>query len=119
MSLFDSILGQIGQNDGVAGIAAKLGIDPALAEKALSGLAAAHPQPGDTVATAAANTGIAPGTLEQLVQQIGGTGALASITGAIASNPQAASLLGMLDRDGDGNPIDDIMGMASGLFGKK
>ena len=24
---------------------------------------------------------------------------------------------GLLDRDGDGNPINDIMGMAKGLFG--
>jgi len=25
----------------------------------------------------------------------------------------------MLDKDGDGNPLNDIAGIASGLFGKK
>jgi hypothetical protein len=36
--------------------------------------------------------------------QIGGDGALSKISG-------------MIDRDGDGNPVDDIMGMAGKLFG--
>jgi len=39
----------------------------------------------------------------------------------IKSHPQAASILSMLDRDGDGNPLDDIGGLidsAKGLFGK-
>jgi hypothetical protein len=26
-------------------------------------------------------------------------------------------LLSQLDRDGDGNPINDVLGMAKGLFG--
>ncbi len=26
---------------------------------------------------------------------------------------------GMLDRDGDGNPLNDLSGLAGGLFGKK
>jgi len=35
-------------------------------------------------------------------------------------NPHLEGLAKMLDRDrdGDGNPLDDIAGMAKGLFGK-
>jgi hypothetical protein len=34
------------------------------------------------------------------------------------SGQGAAGLLGLLDQDGDGNPLDDIMGMAGKLFGR-
>ena len=44
--------------------------------------------------------------LEQIRDAIGGEGSLAKFAS-------------MLDLDGDGNPLDDIAGMASGLFGKK
>ena len=44
--------------------------------------------------------------LNQIKEQIGGEGSL----GKFAS---------MLDRDGDGNPMNDIGSMPSGLFGKK
>jgi hypothetical protein len=119
MSLLDGLLGQLGQNVDVANLAAKVGLDPALAEKAIAALGAAHPQPGDTVATAAAQTGIAPGVLAQMVEHIGGEGALGNFASLIAANPQVAGIAQMLDRDGDGNPLNDIAGMASGLFGGK
>ena len=53
-----------------------------------------------------AKTGLDAGVLNQIVEQIGGEGSLT----------QFAS---MIDRDGDGNIIDDITDIASGLFGKK
>jgi hypothetical protein len=111
MSLLDGLLGQLGQNVDVANLAAKVGLDPALG--------AAHPQPGDTVATAAAQTGIDSGVLAQMVEHIGGEGALGNFASLIAANPQVAGIAQMLDRDGDGNPINDLAGMASGLFGGK
>ncbi|WP_353228681.1 hypothetical protein [Novosphingobium sp.] len=117
MSMFDSILGQLGGNLDVAGIAAKVGIDPAMAQTAISALAGAHSQPGDTVDTAAAQTGIDSGTLGQIAAQLGGEGGLGQLNEMIQSHPQAAGLLNMLDRDGDGNPINDVLGMAKGLFG--
>lgn len=73
MSLIDSILSQVTSHVDVENLAAKVGLDPATAEKAIAALSAAH--------------------------------------------PQAAGILGMLDKDGDGNPLDDIAGMAKGLFG--
>ncbi len=118
MSLLDSILGQVGQNVDIAGLASKVGIDPAMAEKAVAALGAAHPQPGDTVETAAAQTGIDSGTMGQIAEQLGGAGGLGKISEMISGNPQLAGIASMLDRDGDGNPLNDVLGMAKGLFGK-
>src|SRR5688500_14838944 len=118
MGLLDSILGQAGAPADIANMAAKLGIDPALAEKAVAALGAAHHEPGDTVTSAAAKTGLDTGTLSQIVEQIGGEGSLGKFADMLKDHPQAAGILGKLDRDGDGNPLDDIADMAKGLFGK-
>ncbi len=118
MSLFDSIIGQLGGAGGLAGLARQVGIDPALAEKAVVALGQAHPEPGDTVAVAAARTGIDAGALTSLVQQFGGEGGLVRVNAILQDNPQLSGVLGMLDRDGDGSPLDDIAGMAGKLFGK-
>jgi hypothetical protein len=121
MGLLDGILGQIGGgNLDVNAIAQKVGIDPATAESAIAALGKAHDEPGDTVESASQQTGVDTGTLQQIVGHLGGEGALGQLSGALQNNPQIlSSLSGMLDRDGDGNPINDILGMASGLFGKK
>ena len=66
-------------------------------------LGLAHPEPGDTVATAAAQTGLSPDTLQEIVRHIGGEGSLA----------QFASLL-----EDQGGLADKLGGLASGLFGK-
>lgn len=107
MSLLDGVLKNIGgAPDDVANLAEKVGIDPALAEKAIAALGQSHQMEGDTLDLASAKTGLDTGVLNQIVEQIGGEGSLAGFAS-------------MLDRDGDGNPIDDIADMASGLFGKK
>lgn len=107
MSLLDGILKNIGgAPDDVANLAAKVGIDPAMAEKAIAVLGQTHQMEGDTVALAAEKTGLDTGVLSQIVAQIGGEGSLTSFAS-------------MLDKDGDGSPLNDIVGMASGLFGKK
>ena len=108
----------MGSNSDIANLASKVGIDPALAEKAVAALGAAHSQPGDTVETASTQTGIDSGTLSQIVDHIGGEGALAQVNQLISENPQAAGLIGKLDFDGDGNPLNDVIGMAKNLFGK-
>ncbi|MCK0128939.1 hypothetical protein [Erythrobacter sp. F6033] len=107
MSLLDGILKNIGgAPDDVANLAEKIGIDPAMAEKAIAVLGKTHQQDGDTVELASKETGLDSGVLSQIVEQIGGEGSLSSFAS-------------MLDQDGDGNPLNDIAGMASGLFGKK
>lgn len=120
MGLLDGILGQVtGGNLDVEAIARKVGIDPAMAESAIAALGKAHNEAGDTVAAASQQTGLNSDMLSQIVGHLGGEGALGQLAGALQDNPQILSGIGgMLDRDGDGNPINDILGMASGLFGK-
>lgn len=118
MSIFDSIFSQFGQHVDVANMAEKLGIDKSLAEKAIAALAQSHQEPGDTVTGAAAKTGLDAGMIGQIVEQIGGEGSLGQFAQTLKDHPQAAGIIGLLDRDGDGNPLDDIADMAKGLFGK-
>lgn len=119
MGIFDSILGQVGQHADVGNMAAKLGIPAEVAEKAIAALGQSHAEPGDTIQGAAAKTGLDAGVLGQIVNQIGGEGSLGQYADALKNSPQAAGILNMLDRDGDGNPLNDVLGMAKGLFGKK
>ena len=117
MGIFDTILSQAGHAD-VDNLARKLGLPPELAEKAIAALGQSHAEPGDTIAGAAAKTGLDAGTLGQIVQQIGGEGSLGQYAQALQDNPQLSSVFKWLDQDGDGNPIDDVLGMAGKLFGK-
>lgn len=106
MSIFDSLMGGSGANPTVANMAEKLGISPEMAEKAIAALAKAHQQPGDTVESAAGETGLSTAIIQQIVAHIGGEGSLTEFAN-------------MIDRDGDGNPLNDVMDMAKGFFGKK
>lgn len=119
MGLLDGILGQLGGNLDISAIAEKVGIPKEMAEQAVAALGQSHAEPGDTIEGAAAKTGLDVGALTQMAQQLGGEGGLEKISGLLKDNPALSGVAGMLDRDGDGNPINDIMGMASGLFGKK
>jgi hypothetical protein len=118
MSLLDGLLSQLGPNVDVANLAAKVGIDPALAEKAIASLGAAHQQPGDTVSLAAEKTGLDSNILNQIVGHIGGEGSLGEFARMLKDSPQAGSIFSALDKDGDGNPLNDLAGLAKGLFGK-
>lgn len=118
MSIIDSIFSQFNRHPDVANMAAKLGIKTGQAEKAIAALAVAHQEERDTIAGAVARTGLDAGIIGQIVQQIGGEGALAQFAQTLKDHPQASSLLGLLDRDGDGDTLDDVADMAKGLFGK-
>ena len=67
---------------------------------------------------AAQATGLDAGILAKLLPMV--TTLAAGTLAGKASGPQGAAgtLAGLLDRDGDGNPLDDIMGMAGKLFGR-
>ena len=119
MGIFDSIMGQVSEHADVGNLAAKLGLSPEMAEKAIAALGQSHAEPGDTIEGAAAKTGLDKGVLSQLVDQIGGAGSLGQYAQMLKDNPIASGLLGSLDKDGDGNPLNDLAGMAAGLFGKK
>ncbi len=118
MSIFDSLLGQVTSNIDIKNLAAKVGIDPSMAENAIAALAAGHHSPNDTVATAAASTGIDSGILQQIVGHIGDEGSLGNFASMVGQSPDALKMVtGFLDKDGDGNPLNDLAGMAKGLFG--
>ncbi|MEM9501531.1 MAG: hypothetical protein AAF941_06760 [Pseudomonadota bacterium] len=120
MSMLDGILKQVaGSPDTVASLAEKVGIDPGMAEKAIAALGASQPEDGDTVELAAQKTGIDAGALGSIVSGLGGEGALGDLASKMQGDSNLGGIMSMLDRDGDGNPLDDIADMASGLFGKK
>lgn len=100
MGMLDGLLGQLTGNVDIQNLATKIGLSPEQVEAAVHALGVAHPQPGDTVQTAAASTGLSSEILSQIVEHIGGEGSLG----------QFASLLG--EQDGA------IGQLASGLFGK-
>lgn len=106
MSILDGILKNIGgAPDDVVNLAKQVGLDPAMVEQAIAALGKTHQMDGDTVTLAAEKTGISPDILSQVVTAIGGEGSLTNFAS-------------MLDQDKDGNPLNDILGMAKGLFGK-
>lgn len=117
MSILDGILGQVTQNVDIANLAAKVGLSPEHAESAVRALAQHHPMQGDTAEGAAAATGLPVGKLQEIIGHIGGEGALGNFAQLLQS--QGGGLLKSLDKDGDGNPLDDLGGMVSGLLGKK
>ena len=106
MSILDGILKNIGgAPDDVVNLAKQVGLDPGMVETAIGALGRTHQLDGDTVTLAAEKTGLSPEVLQQIVTAIGGEGSLSNFAS-------------ILDRDGDGNPVDDIMEIAKGLFGK-
>ena len=136
MGMFDGIVGSL-ETQAAEAIAAKMGIDPSLAATAIGALTKNHSIPGNTVQQSAEQTGISPDVLSQVLGHIGGEGGLGALVGALgggaaqqgdASAPPEGGLGGilaglggmsgiasMLDRDGDGNPLNDLVGM----LGKK
>jgi len=121
MSLLDSLLGMAGQNIDVAGIAEKFGLDPDVAAQAVAALGIAHAQPGDTVETAAGQTGIDTGTLSQIAGELGGSEGLGQLNQAMQNHPQAAGLMSMLGggEDGDNAGGGGLLGLAKGFFGSE
>lgn len=76
MSLLDGLLGQLSNNPTIDNLAAKVGLSPEQVEQAVAALGQAHTAPGDTVTTAAQQTGLPQDKLSEIVGHIGGEGAL-------------------------------------------
>jgi hypothetical protein len=124
VGLGNNVLGQIfGSKDvsrAVAGnAAAQSGLDPALLRKMLpivammaaGYMARQHAGGGGAAATAAATGGGLGGLGGLLGGLLGGAGRAAA-----APQQSAGGLGSLLDLNGDGNPLDDIMGMAGKLM---
>jgi len=118
MGMLDGVLGQLGGgNLAIDSIAKQFGIPPEMAEKAVAALGQSHAEPGDTIEAAAGKTGLDSAMLGQIASHLGGEGGLGQLSELLKGSGALGGLAGMLDRDGDGNPLDDIAGMAKGLFG--
>jgi hypothetical protein len=76
MSLLDGILNQVSDNATVQNLAAKVGLSPEQVEQAVAALGQAHTAPGDTVTTAAGQTGLPTDKLQEIIGHIGGEGSL-------------------------------------------
>lgn len=104
MGLLDGLLAQVAENVDVKNLAGKVGLTPEQVESAVQALGQAHTAPGDTVSTAAASTGLSAETLQQIVEQIGGEGALGKFAGLLGEQ---------------GGVLGQIGKLASGFFDKK
>lgn len=96
MSILNSILGQVSGDATVQNLAAKVGLSPEEAEQAIAALGQAHNQEGDTVQTASEQTGIPADKLSEMVQHIGGEGALGQFASILESHGGASAVLGGL-----------------------
>lgn len=107
MSMLDGLLGQLGNNSTVAGIAAKVGLSPEQVEMAVQALGQQHSMPGDTVQGAADQTGLPQDQLSQIMGHLGGEGGLGSLAGMMGGG------------GGGGEDGGGLGGMLGGLFGKE
>jgi hypothetical protein len=98
-----------GLMDNVGGIAAKLGLPADKAQEIAASLQEKLGGDGDkmqAIQDLAAEHGI---SVDKIKDMLGGDG-----EGSIFNK-----LTGFVDKDGDGNPINDLTNMAKGLFGGK
>lgn len=129
MGMLEDLMAQSGGLD-LAAIGAKVGLTPEQVQAAASQLLPkiADPNVDNEAATdeVAASTGIPATVLASLVPAIvnaasssptsGQGGVLGSILAGIGGNVEGrggwfGTITSFLDRDGDGNPINDVMGM--------
>lgn len=86
MSLLNGILSQVSGDATVQNLAAKVGLTPDQVEQAVTALGQAHASEGDTVATAADQTGLPQDKLQEIVGHIGGEGALGQFSSLLQEN---------------------------------
>ncbi len=94
MSLLDGILNQVSGNASIQNLAEKVGLSPEQVEQAVAALGQAHTTEGDTVQTAAEQTGLPQDKLQEIVGHIGGEGGLGRFASLLQGNGEAGSILG-------------------------
>lgn len=135
----NDIVSKIGGNEMLKGLADKVGLGAEQAQNVMADLLAKAQETGGNLTEAAQAvaektglpldkvTGMAEGlttTLQEKAGALGETaqGLLGGVLGKINESPLGDMVKG-LDKDGDGNPLNDVADMAKnalgGLFGKK
>jgi ATP phosphoribosyltransferase regulatory subunit HisZ len=98
MSILNSILGQVSETATVQNLAAKVGLSPEQVEQAVAALGQAHMSEGDTVTTAAEQTGLPQDKLNDIVGHIGGEGALGRFASLLQEDGAAGGILGSISK---------------------
>ena len=98
MSILDGILNQVSGTATVQNLAAKVGLTPEQVERAVAALGQAHTSEGDTVTTAAEQTGLPQDKLSEIVGHIGGEGALGRFASLLVQDGEAGSILGSFSK---------------------
>ena len=96
MSLLDGILGQVSETATVQNLAAKVGLSREQVEQAVAALGQAPASEGDTVTTAAQQTGLPEDKLQEIVGHIGGEGALGQFASLLEQDGAAGGILGKM-----------------------
>ena len=125
MSMLDGILGQLGGVVNLDEIAGKIGIttdELKQGGESLFSKLSSGENPTEAVQQAAAESGVDASKLQELLPNLaekfgmdGQDGLLSKLTG---EGGLLSSVTGFLDRDGDGNPINDVTNMIGGFFKK-
>ena len=105
MGMFDELMGNVG---GLEAVAAKIGVSPEQMQALfteISGKIGSGETSVAALAETAAAHGVSADRLQEVLGQFGGPEALLGKLG------------GMFDKDGDGNPLNELGGLAKGLFG--
>jgi ATP phosphoribosyltransferase regulatory subunit HisZ len=98
MSILNSILGQVSDTATVQNLAAKVGLSPEQVEQAVAALGQAHASEGDTVSTAAEQTGLPHDKLNEIVRHIGGEGALGRFVSLLQEDGAAGGIMGSISK---------------------
>jgi hypothetical protein len=98
MSILNGLLNQVSETATVQNLAAKVGLSPEQVEQAIAALGQAHGSEGDTVTTAAENTGLPASKLKEIVSHIGGEGALGRFASLLEQDGAAAGILGSVGK---------------------
>lgn len=128
MGLLNGLLQQA-EGAGFSAIAQKLGLPEdrvaSIGESVIAKMQAGS-SAEQAAAETAAETGVDPSQVQAVVPAIAehvgadGTGGLMEKLNTMAGEGGVmGAISGFLDRDGDGNPINDVVGMAQGFFAKK
>jgi hypothetical protein len=103
--MFDDLIGKMG---GLQAIAGQMGLSPEQMQGLMSEISAKIGS-GDTSISALAETAAAHGvSADKLQELMGSFGGPEAILGKLG---------GFFDKDGDGNPMNELGGIAKGLFG--
>ena len=103
--MFDDLIGKLG---GLESVAAQVGLEQQQMQALMSEIAAKIGS-GETSVAALADVAAEHGVSADALQAL-----LGNLTGPEGVLGQ---LGGMFDRDGDGNPLNELGGIAKGLFG--